>query len=240
MEAWQGPRPGRWGDGFRAGRLAPCGDRHSGGASRRGGEAWHPSRSLWAGLTTGLPLLRPEVSATHKVTLLRELSSSISGRRGGSLWPVTRIVIGPPGLSQGNALRGRRFQDNLDSRLRAGSRRVVRCLLSRTSELRSPTKTPSFSCPRPSDAQGRWGRGGSDKGREGDNLSGETEREAGREDEGGPCRAGWLSTSVVPKGREMRGRLSECGRTVKNTGTPSPLGDCADVPDSTSKQQRRA
>lgn len=96
MEAWQGPRPGRWGDGFRAGRLAPCGDRHSGGASRRGGEAWHPSRSLWAGLTTGLPLLRPEVSATHKVTLLRELSSSISGRRGGSLWPVTRIVIGPP------------------------------------------------------------------------------------------------------------------------------------------------
>lgn len=106
--------------------------------------------------------------------------------------------------------------------MRAGSRRVVRCLLSRTSELRSPTKTPSFSCPRPSDAQGRWGRGGSDKGREGDNLSGETEREAGREDEGGPCRAGWLSTSVVPKGREMRWRLSECGRTVKNTGAQVP------------------
>lgn len=148
MEVWQGPCPGRWGDGFRAGRLTRCGDRHPGGASRRGGEVWQTSPSLWAGLTTGLPLLRPEMSATNKVTFLREIFSSISGGWGESLWPILASSSGHLGLSQGNALQGRRFQDSLDSRLRAGTRQVVRCLLSWTSKLKSPTETPSAKrCP---------------------------------------------------------------------------------------------
>lgn len=167
MEMWQGPRPGRWGDGFRAGRLARCGDRHPGGANRRGREVWHPSLSLWPGLATGLPTQRPETSATNKVTLSRDLPSSISGGWGGRLWPVARSVIGPPRPLPGRCPPREAFSRQFGLQVRAGSRQVACRLLSWTSKPKSPTETPSFSCSRPSDAQGSRGRGRSDKGKEG-------------------------------------------------------------------------